>query len=301
MLVEAITVMTKRRMIHEDFFQSEVVAMWSIRQRLLVIGMISVADDQGRLKGHPRWIQSQIFPYDAISIDDISSDLSDIASVNDTIRLYQVEGRSYIQLIHWWDYQGLQWAKPSKHPAPSDWQDRIRQMIYQTSRNSKRWIMTVSWPDTPDRTTYEKTHSLANALANEPPAPLANEPPAPLAISNTNTNTIPIPVPSLISSSLNDQSKLPPLPSIIASPAMMTAWGEWCQYQQDKGHPLTFRTAKAQQDMFTKWGEERSLAAMDFSMAQGYKGLIEPKGTGNSKRPKTLDGSMAAIKAALGD
>ena len=94
---------------------------------------------------------------------------------------------------------------------------------------------------------------------------------------------------------------LPPLPSIIASPAMMTKWGEWCQYQQDKGHPLVYRTAKVQQDSFAEWGEARSIAAMDFSIAQGYKGLIEPKGTGNSKRPSTLDNSMAAIKRALGD
>ena len=94
---------------------------------------------------------------------------------------------------------------------------------------------------------------------------------------------------------------LPPIPTIIASPAMMTKWGEWCQYQQDKGHPLVYRTAKAQQGSFAEWGEARSIAAMDFSIAQGYKGLIEPKGTGNSKRPTTLDNSMAAIKRALGD
>ena len=85
--------MSKRRMIHEQFFQSEGVASWTMRQRLLVIGMIALADDQGRLKGNPFWLKARVFPYDMIAPDDIAGDLAAIASSNDTIRLYQVEGR----------------------------------------------------------------------------------------------------------------------------------------------------------------------------------------------------------------
>jgi len=99
---------------------------------------------------------------------------------------------------------------------------------------------------------------------------------------------------------MSQNNKLPHLPSIIASPALMTKWGEWCQYQQDKGHPLVYRTAKVQQDSFTEWGEARSIAAMDFSMAQGYKGLVDPVGNSN-QRLTPLDHSKAAIKRALGD
>ena len=96
------------------------------------------------------------------------------------------------------------------------------------------------------------------------------------------------------------ESNLPKLPTFIATPALMTKWGEWCQYQQDKGHPLVYRTAKAQQDSFAEWGEARSIAAMDFSMAQGYKGLVDPVGNSN-QRLTPLDHSKAAIKRALGD
>lgn len=165
--------MTKRRMIHDEFFQSEGVAAWTMRQRLLVIGMISIADDQGRLKGNPLWLRSQIFPYDMLSIDDISSDLAAIAATNDTVWLYQVDGRDYIQLVNWWDYQSPQWAKASRLPAPTGWQDRIRQMIYEP----KRWVMTINWPGSDDKTTYEELEPLPNVLGNASP------------ISNINTNT----------------------------------------------------------------------------------------------------------------
>lgn len=169
--------MTKRRMVHESFFQSEGVAPWSMRQRLLVIGLIILADDQGRLRGNPFWLKAQIFPYDMIAPDDIAGDLAAIASSNDTIRLYQVDGRSYIQLIHWWDYQSLQWAKESDMPAPEGWTDKIRQMVYKP----KRWVMTRNWPGSPDRLAYEVVEPLPDALPNESPNALG--------IINTNTNT----------------------------------------------------------------------------------------------------------------
>jgi DNA-binding transcriptional regulator YhcF (GntR family) len=93
--------------------------------------------------------------------------------------------------------------------------------------------------------------------------------------------------------------KLPPIPSYIATPALMNVWGEWCQYNEDKGHPLAFRTAKGQHGKFEKWGEARSIAAMEHSMDNGYKGLIEPKE--NSQRTTRQSQGLDAVHRALGD
>jgi len=94
---------------------------------------------------------------------------------------------------------------------------------------------------------------------------------------------------------------LPPLPVTVATPELMTAWGEWQQYHIDRGKALTFQTAKIQHQEFIDWGPERAVAAIKNSMGNNWTALVEPKGTGNSKRPTTLDNSMAAIKRALGD
>jgi len=168
-------------MIHETFFQSEGVAEWSMRQRLLVIGMISIADDQGRLKGNPFWLRAQIFPYDTITADEIESDLFYIAECNDTILMYHDGERDYIQLVNWWDYQSLQWAKPSDFPPPDGWQDKIRQMVYKP----ERWVMTVNWPNSPDVITYEDSRLLGNKSGNV----LGNAVSDALPIININTNT----------------------------------------------------------------------------------------------------------------
>jgi hypothetical protein len=154
--------MTEKRMMHRQFFESEAIANLTLRQRLLIIGIITIADDQGRTKGHPGWLKAQIFPYDDIQSADVKKDLEQIVTNNDTIIIYKIGGKQYIQLTHWWKYQALQWAKESEYPPPPDWKDRIRQMIYKP----ERWVMTQNWPDTEDRLCYQVI-ALGNELGDE--------------------------------------------------------------------------------------------------------------------------------------
>ncbi len=154
--------MTKRRMISEDFFQSEKVAEWTMRQRLLVLGIIANADDQGRIRGHPQWLRSRVFPYDNFTADEIEQDIQVISNVNNTVLVYEVEDKRYIQLQNWWEYQSLPWAKKSDFPAPEGWKDRIRMMVYKP----KRWVMTLNWEGVEDCNAY-KVIALPNELGNK--------------------------------------------------------------------------------------------------------------------------------------
>ena len=174
--------MPNKRMIHASFFDSELIFEWTIRQRLLMIGIITFADDQGRIRAHERWLKSKIFPYDDIPFKEIKTDIESIASSNDTIILYEVEGIRYIQLKNWWDYQNLQWAKPSDYPPPENWIDRIRMMIYVPAR----WVMSLNWPGVEDNTTY-KPMVLPNKLPNKAGNGLAD---ASALINTTTTTTI---------------------------------------------------------------------------------------------------------------
>lgn len=117
--------MSKRRMIDPAFWESENIAKLNLQQRYLFIGLFSNADDQGRLKGHPALIRNAVFPFDEISFEQIKSDLQAIANIGSII-LYEVDGKDYIQIVGWWDYQKLQWAYPSDIPAPNGWNDRLR-------------------------------------------------------------------------------------------------------------------------------------------------------------------------------
>lgn len=117
--------MAKRRMLHDRFWTSQNNLRWTMRQRLLFIGIISTADDQGRTNAHPALVRSAVFPYDDITLEDVRLDLEAIAAT-EAIMLYEADGMPIVQVTNWWNYQQPQWAQPSALPAPDGWADRIR-------------------------------------------------------------------------------------------------------------------------------------------------------------------------------
>jgi len=112
-------------MIHPAFWQSESLASLTVEQRYLFVGLISNADDQGRLRGHVALIRSLVFPYDDADLEALGKDLGLLRDVG-CIHLYEHEGKEYIQIVNWWRYQSPQWAYPSPIPAPENWQDRLK-------------------------------------------------------------------------------------------------------------------------------------------------------------------------------
>lgn len=127
-----------RRMIDASMWQNERFAELPMAGRLLLIGIINHADDQGRVKANPVWLRSQIFPYDNLTTEEIQSWL-DMLAQNETIILYSVSGKQYAQLANWWKYQSLQYAQPSQYPRPDGWLDRIRKTV------TKGFIATCNW------------------------------------------------------------------------------------------------------------------------------------------------------------
>lgn len=114
-----------KRMVDSGMWSNENFAALPAMARLLQIGIINHADDQGRIKAHPAYLRSQIFPYDDVSIDDIAKWLK-LISNNGTVAIYEADTKTYVQLTNWWEYQSLQYASPSEYPAPVGWRDQIR-------------------------------------------------------------------------------------------------------------------------------------------------------------------------------
>jgi hypothetical protein len=137
--------MTKRRMIHDCIWQSESFSALTYRQRVLWIGLITTADDQGRGRAHPGLVRAAVFPFDVVSQDEVQDDLQAISDAG-MVLLYQVEDKVYYQVVHWWEYQTPQWVGPSDFPAPDGWEDRLRY------HGKERRIITQNWPNTPNAT-----------------------------------------------------------------------------------------------------------------------------------------------------
>lgn len=161
--------MPTRRMIDPSFWQSESMAELSEGERLFFIGLISNADDQGRIRGHPSLLRSLIYPFDDISTEVIEARIEALSSI-DSIFIYETGGKKAIQIIKWWDYQSPQWAYPSKMEPPPGWSDRLRYRA-----NNK--VHQDNW-DGPggfiDRDSYDDYANLGKDLGNALPKELGN-------------------------------------------------------------------------------------------------------------------------------
>lgn len=107
-------------MVHLSLWSSEQVSKLSRDARILYIGLITLGDDDGRLKGSPLLIRSQIFPYDDdIKVSDVSKWLGEIEAQK-LIARYEIEGTSYYYHPKWEDYQLLREdrRRESNIPAP---------------------------------------------------------------------------------------------------------------------------------------------------------------------------------------
>ena len=85
------------------------------RQRLFFIGIISNADDEGRIKGDPLYLRAKIFPYDDLKVETILDDIKAVANEG-LITSYLHKGLQYIQINKWNDYQTINRPTPSKIP-----------------------------------------------------------------------------------------------------------------------------------------------------------------------------------------
>lgn len=64
------------RCIKPGFFLNETLGSLSVHARLLYIGLWCLADREGKLEDRPRWIQTQILPYDTCDVDKLLAELA---------------------------------------------------------------------------------------------------------------------------------------------------------------------------------------------------------------------------------
>ncbi len=81
--------------------------------RLILIGLVLTADDEGRELAHAKLLGREL-DYDSQVIDNALDELA----ANDLITLYQVGKHRYYSLQRWSEWETLSKPTPSKYPAP---------------------------------------------------------------------------------------------------------------------------------------------------------------------------------------
>lgn len=107
--------MAARRMVPTRFFKNPDIMNLSCKDtQLILIGLILVADDEGREVAHAGLLGREI-DYPA---EQVEAALQELVA-NDLLLLYQAGKHRYYQLIRWDEWQTLGNKKtPSKYPAP---------------------------------------------------------------------------------------------------------------------------------------------------------------------------------------
>ena len=110
--------MARKRFLTPDIWSDAFFVKLSPQERLLFIGMITLADDEGRLRASASYLKGQIFPEDSVSEARVRQFRDRITELKPTIHCYIADGIEYVQLARWFKYQRPSHPTPSRLPRP---------------------------------------------------------------------------------------------------------------------------------------------------------------------------------------
>lgn len=110
--------MARKRMISPDIWEDEKFSKLDFVGRLLFIGLITQANDYGKLRGNPTLLKSKIFPYDDKKIN-IEEQLQQLAELG-LIIVYEVNGEKFIKIKNWFKHQVLTYKGKDDIPEPPE-------------------------------------------------------------------------------------------------------------------------------------------------------------------------------------
>ena len=106
------------RIIKESVCSSDNLDQLSWFEEVLFYRLIVNCDDFGRMDARPAIIRARLFPLKSLTDSQIEKALTSLRSAA-MIDLYEVDGRSFLQMRTWNRHQSIR-AKKSKYPAPDD-------------------------------------------------------------------------------------------------------------------------------------------------------------------------------------
>jgi len=111
--------MPRTRSIKPEFWSDEKLAGISVMARLLYIGLWTVSDDYGAVKGHPLWLKAQLFPYDdKIGPKQVSQALDELQKLH-RVLAYNANGEQYYYIPNFLKHQSIDRpSKTVKNPEP---------------------------------------------------------------------------------------------------------------------------------------------------------------------------------------
>ena len=133
--------MARKRMIDPSIWTDEGMADLEHIEQLLYIGLFSLADDAGRLKGSPTYLKLALpIVVGDLSTDAIRNHLDRVLTVMQKLQKYVVEDTEYLFFANYKQWQKIDRPQESRLPCPNS--TNIRRTLDEPSANARRPFVT---------------------------------------------------------------------------------------------------------------------------------------------------------------
>ena len=109
--------MARKRQISPEFWHDPKINKLCRDARLMFIGLVSNANDYGKLRGTPSTIRSKVFPEDDIKIEQIEEWLNGLSALKLILR-YNIGGENYVYIVNWNKHQSVSHPQKDEFPEP---------------------------------------------------------------------------------------------------------------------------------------------------------------------------------------
>lgn len=133
-------------MLHTSIWQNEEFALLSDKAKILYIGTITLADDEGRLKANSMLLRSQVFPLDEnVKSEEVRKWMNELVKVK-LVTHYEADGQHFIQHPNWNKFQTLRMdrMRRSDIPAPEGMEGKIMK-LFPNNANLPRELLIKIW------------------------------------------------------------------------------------------------------------------------------------------------------------
>lgn len=105
------------RSLKPECWQDEAIGALSMGARLLFVGLITMADDEGRFRAQPSMLLGQLFPWDDVPPRKLADWLTELDAGRLIVR-YEIEGKPYGAFRNWRRHQRINRPTVSELPQP---------------------------------------------------------------------------------------------------------------------------------------------------------------------------------------